>query len=64
MRGEEKLPCALAGAWDKELSVTMPNGTKRKIWQTYAMPKAESRCGGQPAYKLYAFGAAEHHQFE
>ena len=42
-RGTEKLPCTLTGTWDKELSVAMPNGTKRKIWQTYPMPEAESR---------------------
>lgn len=42
-RDEEKLACTLAGTWDKELSATMPDGTKRKIWQTRPMPKAESR---------------------
>ena len=26
----------------------MPNGTKRKIWQTYPMPEAESRQGISP----------------
>jgi len=43
LRDKEKLPCMLTGSWDKELSITMPNGAKRKIWQTYPMPKAESR---------------------
>lgn len=43
MRGTEKLPCTLAGTWDKDLHVCMPNGAKRKLWQIYAMPKAESR---------------------
>lgn len=43
LRDKEKLPCTLTGTWDKELSITMPNGAKRKIWQTYPMPKAESR---------------------
>ncbi|KAL3151264.1 hypothetical protein ABBQ38_013103 [Trebouxia sp. C0009 RCD-2024] len=43
VRGKEKLPCTLAGAWDKEVHVNMPDGSKRKLWQTYPMPKAESR---------------------
>lgn len=43
LRGQDKLPCSLTGTWDKELSVAMPNGTKRKIWQIRSMPKAESR---------------------
>ena len=43
LRGNEKVSCTLAGAWDKELSVVMPNGSKRKIWQICPMPKAESR---------------------
>lgn len=43
LRGQDKLPCSLTGTWDKELSVAMPNGTKRKIWQICSMPKAESR---------------------
>ena len=42
-RGQEKLLVTLTGTWDKELTVNMPNGTKRSIWQTYAMPKTESR---------------------
>ena len=45
MRGSEKLPCTLAGTWDKDLHVCMPNGAKRKLWQIYPMPKAESRQG-------------------
>lgn len=44
LRGSEKLPCTLAGTWDKELNVVMPNGAKRRVWQIAAMPEAESRC--------------------
>ena len=43
LRDKEKLPCMLAGAWDKDLHVNMLDGTQRKLWQTYPMPKAESR---------------------
>lgn len=42
-RGKEKVRCMLTGKWDQELHVSMPNGTKRKLWQTYPMPKTESR---------------------
>ena len=42
-RDAEKLPCTLAGTWDKEVRVTLPNGSTRRIWQTLPMPKAESR---------------------
>lgn len=42
-RDAEKLPCSLAGTWDKEVRVTLPNSSTRKLWQIYPMPKAESR---------------------
>lgn len=43
LRDDEKLPCTLGGAWDKELYVNMPDASKRRLWQTYPMPKAETR---------------------
>lgn len=43
LRDNEKLPCTMTGTWDKELSVVMPNGSKRRVWQIAEMPEAESR---------------------